>query len=154
MQDECVTTDPVRIHATETICTGVKTSQMQSWRTKSVLPGDAVLHLWDVSHQLEGMVHCPWALVHSASTNRQWTDRPSKVQIERVSPSKDSIAQSLYLTRGPARGRTSFLDLLVPRSTTCQRSRYCNRAGPEPTTTKADPGSKGSNARYCTRPHN
>lgn len=68
VQDECVTTDSVIIHANETICTGVKTSQMQSWRTKSVLPGDAVLHIWDVSRELEGMVHCPWALVDSALT--------------------------------------------------------------------------------------
>lgn len=69
VQDECVTTDSVRIHANETICIGVKTTQTQSWRTKSMLPGDAVSHLWDISLELEGMVHCPRALVDSALTN-------------------------------------------------------------------------------------
>jgi len=64
-----------------------------------------------------------------------------------------SIAPSLDLTRGPVRGRTSSLDLLVSRSTTCQCSKYCNRAGSEPITIGSDPGSEGSNARYRTQPH-
>jgi len=31
-----------------------------------MLPGDAVLHLWDIPRELEGMVHCPRALVDSS----------------------------------------------------------------------------------------
>ena len=34
-----------------------------------MLPGDAVSHLWDISLELEGTVHCPRALVDSALTN-------------------------------------------------------------------------------------
>ncbi len=111
-----------------------------------VLPGHAVLYFVDVFCEPKGKIHCPWNTVEGALTKQQWTDQALKHQIRRVSPSKDFITQSSDLTREPVRGRASSLDLLVARC------RYCNSAGPEPTTTEADPGSECINAGYGTQP--